>query len=219
MHQKLVSASGDYAEEEYLLPGSNPVGKTISAHACRIAAESTSPVKHETTNHIFHVIEGAGSTHVKHVEAGKEYTLTWKRGDTFCVPSWHRFEHTAAAGEDTFLFFFTDKPMLKVRALPPSRVPSPADSLGAEPWLVAHACGRLRCPLVSPGILTLASSAVDAISLWADVLYCSVQDGLLAIHEALGVVPFTLTALLSRLTYEDSVRPVPERRAHVRYCR
>lgn len=112
MHARLTSEPGDFAELTYLLPQGHPVGKTIGAQAWRVNAGTTSPAKHETTNFIFHVISGSGSTTVKHVEAGNEYSLSWKQGDTFCVPSWHRFEHTAEQREDVFLFCFNDRPML-----------------------------------------------------------------------------------------------------------
>lgn len=38
--------------------------------------------------------------------------ITWGPGDTFCIPSWHRYEHFADTEEDVYLYRFHDKPML-----------------------------------------------------------------------------------------------------------
>lgn len=53
------------------------------------------------------MIEGSGSTLID----GKKFA--WKRGDTFCVPAWNEYQHTAKAGETVYLYRFDDKPMLK----------------------------------------------------------------------------------------------------------
>jgi gentisate 1,2-dioxygenase len=39
--------------------------------------------------------------------------LMWKKGDTFCIPAWHEYQHTAETGKTVYLYRFDDKPMLK----------------------------------------------------------------------------------------------------------
>jgi gentisate 1,2-dioxygenase len=39
--------------------------------------------------------------------------LTWKKGDTFCIPSWYEFVHHANADEPVYLYNAHDKPMLR----------------------------------------------------------------------------------------------------------
>lgn len=39
--------------------------------------------------------------------------LKWKKGDTFCVPSWYRYQHTAGEDETVYLYRFDDKPMIE----------------------------------------------------------------------------------------------------------
>lgn len=56
---------------------------------------------------MFHVIEGSGYSIIN----GEKYT--WEKGDTFCVPSWHKYQHFADAGESVYLFRCHDIPMLK----------------------------------------------------------------------------------------------------------
>jgi gentisate 1,2-dioxygenase len=41
------------------------------------------------------------------------HRTTWKQGDTFCIPSWQIYQHTAAAEELVYLYRFDDQPMLK----------------------------------------------------------------------------------------------------------
>lgn len=42
---------------------------------------------------------------------GKQYV--WEANDTFCIPSWHRYQHFANAGEAVYLYRFDDKPMIE----------------------------------------------------------------------------------------------------------
>ncbi len=56
-----------------------------------------------TQNQIFTCVSGTGVTNI----AGKPYA--WSRGDTFCIPTWHAFQH--AAHEDAVLFSVTDAGM------------------------------------------------------------------------------------------------------------
>ena len=56
---------------------------------------------------MFHTIEGSGYSIID----GKRYK--WEKGDTFCVPAWHKYQHFADAGEPVYLFRCHDMPMLK----------------------------------------------------------------------------------------------------------
>ena len=60
----------------------------------------------ETASSVYHVISGTG-----HSEISGE-TIEWKQGDTFCIPSWHKYQHFAKDDETVYLYRFHDKPML-----------------------------------------------------------------------------------------------------------
>jgi gentisate 1,2-dioxygenase len=40
-------------------------------------------------------------------------TFTWKKGDTFCIPTWHAYQHYADDGATVYLYRVHDEPMLK----------------------------------------------------------------------------------------------------------
>lgn len=109
MQKKLDAAGGTFASMEYLLPSGKSVSTTIGAYATRVAAgQATLPVQ-ETASYIFQVHAGRGYTEVFD-PSGKKYTLQWTKSDSFCIPSWHRFQ-VFAEDEDIYLFSFSDKPM------------------------------------------------------------------------------------------------------------
>ena len=81
-----------------------PLSRTIGASAERIDAGTTSPERRETTSAVYHVVEGAGTTRVGDAQ------LEWKRGDTFAIPAWMPYVHSA--DEKTYLFRFDDRPLL-----------------------------------------------------------------------------------------------------------
>ena len=83
------------------------VSKTLGGAAERIDAGAISPERRETASIVYHVIEGSGSTKV-----GDEI-LAWKRGDTFCVPTWYRYQHSADTTERVYLYRYDDRPMMK----------------------------------------------------------------------------------------------------------
>lgn len=87
----------------YLLP----VGRVIGALAERITAGGQSPVVRETASSVYHIIEGSGHSKIGDV------TLSWKQGDTFCIPAWHQYQHFADDSGKVYLYRFDDKPMLK----------------------------------------------------------------------------------------------------------
>lgn len=83
------------------------VGRVIGASAERLDAGAESPSTLETASSVYHVIQGSGYSTVG------DQTLTWKQGDTFCIPAWHRYQHCANGSETVYLYRFDDRPMLK----------------------------------------------------------------------------------------------------------
>lgn len=83
------------------------VSKTLGTSALRINAGTTSAEVQNTSSSMFHVIEGSGHTVIE----GTEYR--WTKGDTFCVPTWHRHQHHANDGETVYLYRCHDEPMIK----------------------------------------------------------------------------------------------------------
>ena len=56
---------------------------------------------------MYHVIAGSGYSMIG------EQEFAWKKGDTFCVPSWYRYQHCAILGQTVYLYRFDDKPMIE----------------------------------------------------------------------------------------------------------
>jgi gentisate 1,2-dioxygenase len=83
------------------------VSKTLSPSAERINAGTSSQQRRETASSVYHVIAGSG-----HSIIGDE-KIEWKQGDTFCIPSWYRYEHFAGKEETVYLYRFDDKPMIE----------------------------------------------------------------------------------------------------------
>ena len=79
----------------------------IGASAERLDPGATSPRIRETASSVYHVIEGSGSSDISGT------TLKWKQGDTFCIPAWHSYQHSADEDRVVYLYRFDDKPMLK----------------------------------------------------------------------------------------------------------
>ena len=83
------------------------VSKILGGSAARLLAGKSSPLVQETASSVVHVIEGSGSSRVG------DAVFQWTKGDTFCIPSWHPYQHTAAIGDEpVYLYRFDDKPML-----------------------------------------------------------------------------------------------------------
>ena len=61
----------------------------------------------ETASSVYHIISGSGCTDID----GKKFE--WKEGDTFCIPSWHKYQHHASRAGTVYLYRFDDKPMLR----------------------------------------------------------------------------------------------------------
>lgn len=71
----------------------------------RLASGAKTRPQRSTTNRVFCVVEGSGAT----VAGDKRFA--WQRGDIFVVPTWTKFEHTAAG--DAQLFCMSDEPLMK----------------------------------------------------------------------------------------------------------
>ena len=83
------------------------VSRTLGGSAERLTAGTSSPPTRETASSVYHVVSGTGHSEID----GKE--ITWKQGDTFCVPAWNKYQHFATAKETVYLYRFDDKPMLR----------------------------------------------------------------------------------------------------------
>jgi gentisate 1,2-dioxygenase len=80
----------------------------LGGSAARLNAGCASPSVQETASSVYHVVEGSGYS----IIAERKYS--WKKGDTFCIPAWHSYEHFADEGDQTaYLYRFDDKPMLR----------------------------------------------------------------------------------------------------------
>lgn len=63
------------------------VSKVIGAQAERIrAGKSSGEVRQETLSMVYHVVDGEGTSQIG------DTTFTWKKGDTFCIPSWYKYQ-------------------------------------------------------------------------------------------------------------------------------
>ena len=110
--QKWLDAQpGSYARYLYTVGDKKEhLSKIVGGHAERINAGTRSPQRQETSSFVFHVYQGSGYTLVG--EPGQEKKLVWSKSDTFAVPHWDRIVHVADAGEDAYLFSFSDVPLL-----------------------------------------------------------------------------------------------------------
>ncbi|KUI64265.1 Gentisate 1,2-dioxygenase [Cytospora mali] len=107
MKAALDEKGEDWAELRYLKEDGSEVSKILGGSATRISAGTCSSTFQETASSVYHVIKGSG-----HTTVGKEKFL-WEEGDTFCIPSWYRYQHFASEGEQpVYLYRFDDKPML-----------------------------------------------------------------------------------------------------------
>ncbi|PLN79608.1 putative gentisate 1,2-dioxygenase [Aspergillus taichungensis] len=102
---------GDAAEHwvsrRYLRDGGREVSRVLGGCAERLEGGRSSPWRRETTSAVYHVIAGSGYSMIG------EQEFAWKKGDTFCVPSWYRYQHCAILGETVYLYRFDDKPMIE----------------------------------------------------------------------------------------------------------
>ncbi|PKS07194.1 hypothetical protein jhhlp_005794 [Lomentospora prolificans] len=83
------------------------VSRILGTSASKLMPGTSSPKVQETASSLMHVIEGAGYSEIN----GKKYM--WEKGDTFCIPAWHEYQHFANDGEPVYLYRCHDMPMLK----------------------------------------------------------------------------------------------------------
>ena len=79
----------------------------LGGSAERLNAASSSPTVRETASSVYHVVSGRGTSTI----AGRN--IAWGPGDTFCIPAWNQYRHTASPDETVYLYRFHDKPMLE----------------------------------------------------------------------------------------------------------
>lgn len=82
------------------------VSRVLGGSAERIAAGSSAPSRRETTSSVYHVVSGKGRSIIGDAE------YKWEAGDTFCIPSWYKYQHFADEKEKVYLYRFDDRPML-----------------------------------------------------------------------------------------------------------
>jgi len=107
MQKQLDEMEGEWVSREYLKADGSYVSKTLGASAERINTGASSPPVRETVSSVYHVIAGSGYSEI----GGKKYE--WKTDDTFCIPSWYKYQHFARSPETVYLYRFDDKPMIK----------------------------------------------------------------------------------------------------------
>ena len=106
MQARLEAEPGPYAFAEYAHKRTgDAVSRVIGAAAERLEKSASSPTRRETAGVIYHVFGGRGTTRVGDV------TLSWQKGDTFCIPSWAPYRHEASS--TTYLFRYDDRPVLE----------------------------------------------------------------------------------------------------------
>lgn len=106
MKKQLDETPGDWAMHRYRKADGSEVSRVLGGAAERLVAGSSSPRRRETTSAVYHVIQGSGSTKVG------DNSLTWKEGDTFCIPSWYPYQHCAESDQTVYLYRFDDMPMI-----------------------------------------------------------------------------------------------------------
>ncbi|KAF2496524.1 RmlC-like cupin [Lophium mytilinum] len=107
MKVQLDAGSGESTTKGYYKADGSEISRTLGTSATRISPGKSTPKIQETASSIFHVIEGSGTTTID----GREFS--WKKYDTFCIPSWHEYQHHAGDGETVYLYRVHDEPMLK----------------------------------------------------------------------------------------------------------
>ncbi|KAI9925244.1 hypothetical protein MW887_006167 [Aspergillus wentii] len=106
MKDQLDSVDGDWASQRYLRSDGREVSRILGGCAERLNEGSSSPSRRETTSAVYHVITGSGYSIIG------EQKLVWEKGDTFCIPSWYKYQHFGDSGETVYLYRFDDKPMI-----------------------------------------------------------------------------------------------------------
>ncbi len=82
------------------------VSKALGGAAERLNSGESSVSIRETSSAIYHVIEGQGYSTID------DQKYEWKQGDTFAVPSWCKYQHSALGPDTVYLYRCDDFPML-----------------------------------------------------------------------------------------------------------
>lgn len=82
------------------------VSKTLGGAAERINVGSKSPEVQETTSSVYHVVSGTGYSIIN----GEK--IEWKQSDTFCIPTWAKYQQFNTGAENVYLYRVDDKPMI-----------------------------------------------------------------------------------------------------------
>jgi gentisate 1,2-dioxygenase len=82
------------------------VSRTLGGSAERLYSSCSSPAVQETASSVYHVVEGSGYTEID------GHKVLWKKGDTFCIPTWNKYQHFADGRETVYLYRVDDKPQL-----------------------------------------------------------------------------------------------------------
>ena len=106
MQEVLDNVSGTWATEDYVKADGRPISKVLGGSAERIDAGTSSKCIRETSSSVYHVVSGHGYSIIG------DDKVSWKEGDTFCIPAWYRFQHFASDEMRVYLYRFHDKPML-----------------------------------------------------------------------------------------------------------
>ncbi|RFU34039.1 hypothetical protein B7463_g2330, partial [Scytalidium lignicola] len=107
MKARLDAEEGDWTVKRYLRGDGSEVSKSLGGSAERLNPGKSSPAAQETASSVYHVVEGSGYSIIN------EQKISWKKGDTFCIPAWYKYQHFADSGETVYLYRFDDKPMLE----------------------------------------------------------------------------------------------------------
>ena len=71
----------------------------------------------------YHHEDGSEGTIIRSISFVSGYTeidgkdFKWKQGDTFCIPTWNKYQHHASEAGTVYLYRFDDKPQLKALGL------------------------------------------------------------------------------------------------------
>ncbi|ORY57691.1 RmlC-like cupin domain-containing protein [Leucosporidium creatinivorum] len=114
MKARLDAKEGSTARLEYTVDSmpEKHASRTMAAYALRINENATTAAIHDTCNHIFHCVSGSGFTIISNPATGEEKKIDWTNKGTWCIPSWHKFTHTAIEGT-AYLFTYNDFPTLE----------------------------------------------------------------------------------------------------------
>ncbi|KAK6460364.1 RmlC-like cupin domain-containing protein [Scheffersomyces coipomensis] len=118
VQEYLDAISGDHAIFDYKSKEKSgaELSTIVGGQAERISPNAKSAWRQESSSFVYHVYEGHGHTVITEAN-GEETILQWEQKDTFCIPSWKKFRHVNESSSQTYLFNFSDTPLLKNLAI------------------------------------------------------------------------------------------------------